>query len=329
MKPPPIPPRPERPRTAPHVQAALQRKPAPGPRPAAPHVQAAVQTVQRKTAPAPVQPSRPAVPVPPVVRPAPPPLRPAVQPARLPQTTRRPVVQCVRTGVWNAQNVSNLRSIEGEIVSQVSRLMRDDRHILLTVTEILAGGTDDDDIAHLRRALTLGYGGSWSVEAVYVGRTGLGGRREYQLVISNFDAESERLRLPHDSGYRSPSVTTWTSTYGTEHSVAAFHAFGPGNPERPAQVTAVRAALRRDEVHVALGDWNQAPAPLAGYTTLASAAPTTAGGSQYDYAVVRNDAPIGAEGFETGTFEESDHRLISARVGERSASGRLRFTRPV
>lgn len=333
MKPPPIPTRPDRPRTAPHVQAALQRKLAPvaTPRPAVSHVQAAVQAVQRKAAPAPLQPARLAVPVPPVVRPAAPPRPPALQPKISPPKVsgRVGVVQCVRTGVWNAQNVANLRSIEDEVVSQISHLLRDDNYIVLTVTEVLRGGTDEDDIAHLRNTLTRGYGGSWSVEAVHVGRTALGGRYEYQLVISNFDAESERLRLPGNSSYRAPSVTSWTSTTGVEHSVASYHAFGPGNPDRGDQTTAVRAALRRDHVDVAIGDWNQAPVPLAGYTTLASPHPTTAGGSNYDYAVVRNDAPIGAEGFETGTFEGSDHRLFSVRVGERSShSSRLRFTTP-
>lgn len=239
------------------------------------------------------------------------------------------MIQCVRVGVWNAQNVGDLDEAQSEIVGQVGQLMVSDRFVTLTVTEVLPRAVGDGAIDGLRDALTRTYpSATWRVEAVSVGRTALGARNEYQVVISNFEVENERLPLSNGSDYRSASVATWTSTTGTEHSVAAYHAFGPGNPDRADQTTAVRAALRRDHVDVALGDWNQAPTALAGYTTLTSGAATTAGGNQYDYAVVRNDAPIGAEDLESGNFLESDHRLISARVGERSARGRLRFTTP-
>lgn len=239
------------------------------------------------------------------------------------------VIQRVLYGIWNAENVSNLGRVIPEIIRQISSLIVRDPHIVLNVTEILRGGTDAEEIEYLKRILHREYDGYWNVSVTHVGRTSLGGREEFSLVISNFTAESERLRLPHDSDYRSAVVTSWESSRGTPHKIAGYHAFGPGNPDRAATTIAVRAAIRREGIPLAVGDWNMAPPPSTPRSeVVVPYGHTTAGGNVYDYGFVDPRAAIGMEGLTSGFFHGSDHKLIFAKVGEKSRSGRLIFSRP-
>jgi hypothetical protein len=240
------------------------------------------------------------------------------------------VVQRVAFGVWNARNLSNLSTVKDEILEQIAELATRDENVILHVTEVLAGGTNPIHIRQLKTALERKRGGTWTVRAIYVGRTGLGGRREYMLEIANFPTRSRRLSLPGGSDYRSALISEWESEGRTprRYSVGGYHAFGPGNPDRAPTTTAVRGALKRDQVDVTFGDWNINPPPLSGYSILSAPGATTAGGNQYDFALVRDAAPIGASEFQSGSFRGSDHRLIRGRIGERSGGGRLRYTKP-
>lgn len=240
-----------------------------------------------------------------------------------------PVIQRVLYGIWNAKNISNLERIIPEIIRQISSLIVRDPYVVLDVTEILRGGTDAEEIEYLKRILHREYDGSWNVAVTYVGRTSLGGREEYSLVISNFKAESERLRLAYDSDYRSAVVTSWESSRGTPHMIAGYHAFGPGNPDRAATTIAVRAAIRREGIPLAVGDWNMAPPPSTPRSeVVVPFGQTTAGGNVYDYGFADPRAAIGMEGLTSGFFHGSDHKLIFAKIGEKSRSGRLIYSRP-